>query len=132
MRIEFEGMDDLIREIDRIEGMTEKLKDEALIEGGDLLLKNMQSEVYNVLTRRSGQSPESLTRTNPENGELFVGTRGGAKQPGYYLYMQEFGFYNVWAKRFIAPKPFASIAYNRSVNGILDTYARVFRRGLGM
>ena len=33
--LEFEGLDELIAEIDRIETLTEELKDEALIAGGD-------------------------------------------------------------------------------------------------
>lgn len=132
MDFEFEGIDELIREIDKIEGITEELKDQALIEGGDLLLDAMKEEVYNVLTPRSGKSPENMTRTDPENGELFVGIKGGAQQPSYYLYMQEVGFYNVWAGRFIAPKPFASIAFNKSINPILNAYVDVFRKGLDM
>ena len=132
MEFEFDGIEELIQEIEKIEDITDDLKDEALIKGGDLLLKAMQEEVYNVLTRRSGEGQESLTRTDPENDEVFVGTKGGAKQPGYYLYMQEFGFYNVRAGRFLAPKPFASIAYNKSINGIMDEYVQVFRKGMGM
>lgn len=132
MQFEFEGIDELIKEIDRIEEITEDLKDEALVEGGEILLKAMQEEVYNVLQRRTGEGGESLTRTDPENGELFVGTQGGAKQPGFYLYMQEFGFYNVRAGRFLAPKPFASIAFNKSTSAILDAYVNVFRKGMGM
>lgn len=132
MNIEFEGFDELIREIDKIEGMTEELKDEALIEGGELLLSNMKDEVYRVLTRRTGEGQASLTRTDPKNSELFVGTKGGARRPGFYLYMQEVGFYNVRARRYIPPKPFASIAFNKSTTGIMNTYMEVFRRGLGM
>ena len=133
MNLEFEGIDELIAEIDKIEGLTEDLKDQALIEGGDLLLESMKAEVYrNGLHRRSGEGQESLTRTDPANNELFVGTQGGKKAPGFYLYMHEFGFYNVRAGRFIAPRPFASIAYNNSVNRILDAYVDVFRKGMGM
>jgi len=35
MRLEFEGLDDLINEIDRIEGLTDELKDQAVIKGDD-------------------------------------------------------------------------------------------------
>ena len=133
MNLEFDGIDELIKEIDKIQKVTDELKDQALTEGGDILLESMKQEVYrNGLNRRSGEGEESLTRTDPANNEVFVGTKGGAKQPGFYLYMHEFGFYNVRAGRFIAPRPFASIAYNNSVNNILNAYADVFRKGMGM
>lgn len=133
MQFEFDGIDNLIAEIDKIEGLTEDLKDKALVEGGDILLKSMKQEVYrNGLHRRTGEGQESLTRTDPSNSELFVGTQGGKRASGFYLYMHEFGFYNVRAGRFIAPRPFASIAYNNSVNKIMDAYVDVFRKGMGM
>lgn len=131
--IEFDGIDELIAEVERIDNSTNQLKDEALVQGGELLLTRMIDAVYSHgLIRRSGEAQESLTRTDPVGGELFVGTRGGVKQPGFYLYMHEFGFWNVRAKRFIAPKPFASIAYESSKNDILNEYVDVFKRGLGM
>lgn len=133
MLLEFEGLDELIDEIDRIEQITDELKDEALIAGGDYLRDRIKSEVYSHgLTRRSGEAEQSITRTDPVNGELFVGTQGGKKQPGFYLYMHEFGYYNVRARRFIAPKPLVSVVYENSKSQILDEYVKVFRRGLGM
>lgn len=133
MRLEFEGLDDLINEIDRIEGLTDELKDQALIKGGDYLKDKVIAEVYSHgLTKRSGQAQESITRTDPKDGELFVGTQGGKKQPGYYLYMHEFGYYNVMARRFIAPLPLMSIVYENNKNNILNEYVDVFRKGLGM
>lgn len=133
MRLEFEGIDELINEIDRIENLTEDLKDEALVKGGDLLKDRMTAEVYSHgLTRRSGEAQSSITRTDPKNHELFVGTQGGKKQPGYYLYMHEFGFYNVRAKRFISPKPMASIVYENNKDAILNEYVNVFQKGMGM
>lgn len=133
MNLDFTGLDELIEEIDRIEGLTDELKDKALIRGGDLLRDRMKEEVYaNGLHKLTGEGRESLVRTDPKNNELFVGTQGGKKQPGFYLYMHEFGFYNVRARRFIAPRPFASIAYENSKDDILDAYVDEFRKGLGM
>lgn len=133
MNFEFEGLDELIAEIDRIEEVSEDLKDKALIEGGDVLRDRMKAEVYaHGLHRRTGQAEEAITRTDPKNHELFVGTEGGKQQPGFYLYMHEFGFWNVRAGRFIAPRPFASIAYQGAIPDIMNVYADVFRKGLGM
>ena len=133
MRLEFEGLDELVREIDRIDGVTESLKDQALIAGGDLLQQRVKAEVYSHgLNRQTGQAQESIVRTDPKDGTLFVGTQGGKKKPGFYLYMHEVGYYNVRAGRFMAPKPLMSIVYQNSKSDILETYASVFRRGLGM
>lgn len=133
MNFEFEGLDELIAEIDRIEALTDNLKDEALIAGGDFLRDEIKSEVYSHgLTRKSGQAQESITRTDPKNNELFVGTEGGKQQPGFYLYMHEFGYWNVRAKRFIAPLPLVSIVYENSKGNILNKYVDVFRKGMGM
>lgn len=133
MRLEFEGLDELIKEIERIEGITDELKDEALIEGGEFLKDKITAEVYSHgLTKRSGEAQESIVRTDPKNGELFVGTEGGKKQPGYYLYMHEFGYYNVRKKEFIAPLPLVSIVYENNKNNIMNKYVDVFRKGLGM
>lgn len=132
MNLEFEGLDDLIAEIDRIEGLTQELKDEALIAGGDYLRDQIKSEVYSHgLHKRTGEAEEAIVRTNPKNNELFVGTEGGKKQPGFYLYMHEFGYFNVRAGRFIAPLPLVSIVYENNKNAILDKYVEVFKKGLG-
>ncbi|MDQ0158962.1 hypothetical protein [Alkalibacillus salilacus] len=134
MKLDFRGLDELIQEYDRMaQTIDSKAKDEALREGGDILLEAMQEEVYaHELTERSGEARESLTRTEPENCVVFVGTEGGKKQPGFYLYMHEHGYFNVIADRFIEPKPFASIAYEKSVDKILDAYVKVLRRELRM
>lgn len=133
MNLDFKGLDDLIAEIDKIEGLTDTLKDQALIEGGDYLRTQIENEVYSHgLHRRTGQAQESITRTDPINNELFVGTEGGKKQPGFYLYMHEFGYFNVRAGRFIAPKPLVSIVYENSKGAVMDKYVGVFKKGLGM
>lgn len=133
MDFQFDGLDELIREIERLEQIPARIRNKALKRAGDLLKDQMKSEVYaHGLTRRSGDAQDSIIRTDPRNGELFVGTKGGAQVEGYYLYMHEFGFYNVRAKRFIAPKPFASIAFEMSKGKILDIYVEELRKEMRM
>jgi HK97 gp10 family phage protein len=133
MNFEFEGVDELIKELDKLEKVSQRLKNDALKAGGDLLRDRMKEEVYsNGLHRISGEAYESITRTDPKGNELFVGTQGGVQAPGYYLYMHEFGYYNVRAGRFIEPRPFASIAYEGAKTDILNEYVDVFRKGLGI
>ncbi|MBT2600946.1 MULTISPECIES: hypothetical protein [unclassified Oceanobacillus] len=131
--IDFEGIDELLREIDQVERDAEQLKDKALVEGGEYLKNEIASQVYaHGLTRRTGQAEDSITRTEPKSHALFVGTKGGANAPGFYLYMHEFGYFNVRAGRFIAPKPLVSVVYENNKATILDKYVDVFQRGLGM
>ena len=133
MDFDIDGLDDLIKEIDKIEKISEDLKDDALVKGGDILKDEMKQEVYrHGLHRITGMAEDSIVRTDPENGELYVGTQGGKKQPGFYLYMHEFGYFNVRAQRFIAPKPFASIAFTQASPKVLDAYVDVFQKGLKM
>jgi|SRR5690625_3081098 len=133
MDIKLEGLDELISYVEDLGRNIDDLKDQALIESGDYLKEQYESGVYShYLSRRSGESEKSITRTEPSNDELFVGIKGGARRPGFYLYMHEFGYWNVRAKRFIAPKPTFSIIYENNKNKILDIQAEVIRRGLGM
>ena len=133
MDFDIDGLDDLIKEIDQIKNLSEELKDDALVKGGDVLKDEMKDEVYrHGLDRITGQAEDSIIRTDPEHGELYVGTQGGKRQPGFYLYMHEFGYFNVWAQRFIAPKPFASIAFKQASPKVLDAYVDVFQKGLKM
>jgi hypothetical protein len=133
MDLNFEGIDELIREIEFLDSVPSRVKDRALRKAGDLLRDRMKDEVYaHGLNRISGDAQESIIRTNPKDGVVWVGTQGGVQQPGYYLYMHEFGYYNVRAGRFIPPKPFASIAYELSKGDILDIYVEELRREMGM
>lgn len=133
MRLEFDGMDELIRTVDELQNASTRVKNRALRRAGDFLVERYKEHVYaHGLHRRTGNAQDSLTRTDPKSGELFVGVRGGEQVPGYYLHMHEFGFYNVRAKRFIAPRPFASIAFELSKGEILDIYVEEVRKELGM
>ncbi|MCR6111756.1 hypothetical protein HXA35_15515 [Bacillus sp. A301a_S52] len=131
--ISFEGLEELLTRLEQIERELETVKDEALIAGGDKLKEAIQSEVYSHgLQRRSGEAQKAIVRTDPKNGELFVGTQGGARRPGFYLYMHEFGYYNVRAGRFISPKPLVSIVFERMRTQILEAEAAVIKRRLGL
>lgn len=133
MNLDFSGLEELIGEIDKIEGMTSTLKDQALREGGEVLRSKLQDEVYSHgLDKRTGTAQESIAMTEPKDGTVFVGTKGGAKRPGFYLYMHEVGYYNVSKGAFIAPLALMSIVYESNKNNILDAYVGVFKRGLGM
>ncbi|ARK32132.1 hypothetical protein [Halalkalibacter krulwichiae] len=133
MEIDFQGLEELIAEVENLERASQRIKNRALIRGGDLLKERIEAEVYSHgLSRRSGTAQESIVRTNPKNDELFVGTQGGVQAPGFYLYMHEFGYFNVRAGRFIGPRPLVSIVYQNSINDILEAQADELRKGLGL
>lgn len=125
--IEFDGIDELLKELDSIEADLPNLKKKALIESADLLKERMQKGVYSHgLNRHTGKAPDYIDRTSPRGDEIFVGNT----PDGFYLFFHEEGFYNVRARRFIDPRPFASIVYKNSRNAILDEQVRVLREGL--
>ncbi|WP_099157273.1 HK97-gp10 family putative phage morphogenesis protein [Virgibacillus ndiopensis] len=131
--LEFEGIDDLIREVELLETVSARTRNRALKRAGDVLRERMKQEVYqHGLHEKSGEAQESIIRTDPKKGVVYVGTEGGVKQPGFYLYMHEFGYYNVRAGRFIPPKPFASVAFEMTKGEILDIYVEELRKEMGM
>lgn len=133
MQLEFEGIDELIKNVEFLQQIPSRVKNRALKRAGNLLRDRMRDEVYkHGLTRRSGDAEESIIRTDPKNGVVYVGTQGGVQQPGYYLYMHEFGYYNVAAKRFIPPKPFASISWELSKGEILNIYVEEIYKEIDM
>lgn len=125
--IDFEGIDELIAEVEAMNQDVGRLKKEALEAGGDLLAERWREDLYSYgINARTGKAADSIRRGPVRNGEVFV----GPTSDGFYLYMLEYGFYNVQARRFIAPRPTASIIYERSKGDILGEYAKVFRGGL--
>lgn len=125
--IEFEGIDELLKELASIEADLPKLKKQALIESADLLKERMQKGVYSHgLNRHTGKAPDYIDRTSPRGDEIFVGNTSD----GFYLFFHEEGFYNVRARRFIEPRPFASVIYEKSKGVILDEQVKVLREGL--
>lgn len=133
MEIEIEGLDMLIDFLNDMQQNVEPTMNEALVKGGDYLKDKITQEVYSHgLTRRSGEAQKAIVRTDPVNNSLYVGTQGGVRAPGFYLYMHEFGYYNVRARRFISPKPLVSVVYKNNKDAVLEKYAEVFRKRWGM
>ncbi|NJP37190.1 hypothetical protein HCN83_06260 [Bacillus luteus] len=128
MDLDFQGIDELIAEIDNIEGLTNRTKDNALKNGAELLAERWNREVYSHgLARRTGNSQGAIA-FKKEKGDYIV----GATSIAFYLYMHEFGYWSVQAGRFIAPTPTGSRVYESNKNAILDTYVDTFRRELRM
>lgn len=133
MNFEFEGIDELIKEVELLEQVSNRTRNRALRRAGDHLRDKMKQQVYaHGLQRRTGEAEEAIIRTEPKKGVVYVGTRGGVKAPGFYLYMHEFGYWNVRAGRFIPPKPFASIVFEQEKGAILDIYVEELRKEMGM
>ncbi|SDO79290.1 HK97-gp10 family putative phage morphogenesis protein [Halobacillus aidingensis] len=123
MEVQFEGIDELISELEKLEVNVKRVKNKALRKAAEVLRDRMKEEVYSHgLVERSGEARESIVMSKVKDDSIYVGTPGGVAAPGFYLYFHEMGYYNVRAKRFIPPRPFASIAMELSRPGILDAY----------
>ena len=129
MEVDFEGIDELISELDKLEINVKRVKNKSLRKAAVVLRDRMKEEVYNHgLIERSGEAEESITTSKVKDDSIYVGTPGGVAAPGFYLYFHEMGYYNVRAKRFIPPKPFASIAMEMSRSKILAAYEEELKR----
>ena len=125
--IEFDGIEELLKELASIEADTPKLKKEALIESADFFKEQVSKSVYSYgLNPVSGDAPKFIDRTNPKGDEIFVGNTSD----GFYLYFQERGFWHVRKKEFVGPTPFMSVTYKKNRNAILDKQVEVLRKGL--
>ena len=73
MQIEFEGIDELIKEVERLGEVSTRTKNRALRRAGDLLRERMKQEVYNHgLNKITGEAQEAIIRTEPKKAENFV------------------------------------------------------------
>ncbi len=131
MEVQFDGLDELLSELDKLESNVKRVKNKALRKGAEVLQEQMKEEVYSHgLVERSGEARESIVTSRVKDDSIYVGTPGGVAAPGFYLYFHEMGYYNVRAKRFIPPKPFASIAMELSRPKILDAYEAELKKVL--
>lgn len=120
MELEFEGIDELIHEIESIGKSAESAADEALLKGAEYLKEQVQS-VVRVLT---GNLKAHIEISEIKNGEIevYVDNQGKA----YYGYMLEFGTSKMRAQPFMFP------AFQRSVSGINLILANTLRLKLGL
>jgi HK97 gp10 family phage protein len=124
MGIKLEGMDELLRQIDKLGSKAEQTKNKALEEAGDFLKERIKANV----PVRTGNLQKNIVRSEVKDGKVEV----GASPDGFYGYFLEFGFFNKRVKRRIPPRPFVGPAFEANKKAIRDKMATVIKRGLGL
>src|SRR5690625_2786742 len=118
MEFEFQGLDELMLELEKAERDTEESKKEALEAGG----KVMQTAAKNLVRVRSGNLKDHIELSDVENDkiEVYVDNQGKA----YYGYMLEFGTSKMSAIPYMGP------AFNASTGEMQQAMAISIRESL--
>ncbi|WP_277679547.1 HK97-gp10 family putative phage morphogenesis protein [Gracilibacillus dipsosauri] len=97
MEVKFEGMPELLKQLQSMENGVGKAKEKALIAGAEVVQKAAQNEVR----VRTGTLKENIEKSEVENDqiEVYVDNQGRA----YYGHMLEFGTSKMQAIPFMGP-----------------------------
>ena len=100
MKVEFEGLEELIRALEKVEGNTEKGKKEALEAGANVMQKAAVAQAP-IRKVNGGTLKANIEISDIENDEIqvYVDNQG----PAYYGYMLEFGTKKMRAYPFMGP-----------------------------
>lgn len=120
MDIQFDGMDELMQQIERMGSDVNHAKNEALTKGAEHLREKVQS-VVRVMT---GNLKANIEISEIKDGEIevFVDNQGDA----YYGHMLEFGTSRMRAYPFMYP------AFQRSTTSINRIMANTLRLKMGL
>jgi len=123
MELEFEGMDQLVQQLERIGNEAEKYSEEALIKAGTGLQKEVKSRAP-VRTHAGGTLKANIELSEVENGEInvYVDQQG----PAYYGYFLENGTSKMRARPFMYP------AFHRSKNKMQREMISVLSKRMGL
>lgn len=118
MKIEFEGLEELVSKLEQVGDSVEKGKDEALLEGAKVMKKATQDRA----PVRTGNLKAHVEISDVSNGEVevYVDQQGKA----YYGYFHEVGTSKMRARPFMGP------AFNASKTKIERTMADKIRQRL--
>jgi HK97 gp10 family phage protein len=120
MKIEFEGIEELIRQLETMSDAVDQGKVEALIAGAQILQKAVQGRAPYL----TGILMEHIIISDVKDGEIdvYVDQQG----PAYYGYFHEFGTSRMPARPFVGP------AFNESGAKIEQAIANVLRMRMGL
>lgn len=115
MEFEFEGIDELMQQIDLLGMNANKARDEALLKAAEYL----QAQVESVVRVLTGNLKANIEISEIKDGEIevYVDNQGKA----YYGHMLEFGTSKMLAKPFMFP------TFQRSTLGINRILANTLR-----
>lgn len=120
MEVQFEGMNELMSQLQEMEFNSKNAEEDALIAGAKVVQKGAQS----LVRVRTGNLKDHIEISEVENGEIevFVDNQGKA----YYGYMLEFGTSKMRAIPFMGP------SFMRNQLKIEKEMANSLRKSLGL
>lgn len=121
-RLDLEGMENLINEVQRLGQQGSKIENKALKEAGAVVKAAIQNET----PVRTGKLKESITVSGvkTKDGVKYVGV--GPGKNGWYGKFVEFGTVKMSAN------PFMTRGYERSKENAMETIKEELRKGLGL
>lgn len=124
MKFEFEGIEDLTSRLEQMGRDSEKIAEEALVEAGKLLQKDVVTRAPRRAGPKGGTLKENILLSDVEDGqiEVYVDKQGKA----YYGAMVELGTSKMRAQPFMAP------AFNASKFKLEKKMVDVLRIRLGL
>lgn len=136
-KVECEGLDELIKVLDKMGAAGQQIAEKAVIAGGNVILNRMKGKIYTVLKRRSSPSAlDQLSMSEPMkdkkgNTAVYVGVGPDDISDIYYLKFSEYGSAHEPAKPWMRPafdeaKEEAIKAMEKTVN---DELVRMFEKG---
>lgn len=124
--IEFEGMDEILRNIEELGKKGKAIEEKALNEGADHMMRTLKAT--NRFKDDTGTLRGSITKSQVKDGRIEV----GPSDKGFYGRFLEFGFYNKRVKRQIPPRPWMAPEYETNVGKIQEIMKDTAKKELGL
>lgn len=121
-KMQLDGMENLLNEIDKLGAKGSRIENTALREAGDVVKEAILSEV----PVRTGTLKASITRSNVKTKDGVKRVEIGPGKDGYYGAFLEFGTSKMSAD------PFMSRGYEKSKDSAESKIADEIKKGLGL
>lgn len=122
VKVELEGIENLIDEVEKLGKQGSKIENKALKGAGEVVKDAIVREV----PVRTGKLKESITVSRVKNKDGAKHVEVGPGKDGWYGKFIEFGTVKMKAKPFMEP------GYENSKDAALDTIQEELKRGLGL
>ncbi|MGF7186646.1 HK97 gp10 family phage protein [Desulfitispora alkaliphila] len=120
--IEVEGIEQVLTEIQKLEGKGKKIENRALKEAGKVVEEAIKSET----PERTGTLKKSISTSGVKTKDGFKHVKIGPDKEGWYGIFVEFGTVNMRAN------PFVGRGYEKSKNQAMAKISEELRKGLGL
>jgi HK97 gp10 family phage protein len=126
LSIKLVGMEEILREIEKVANDVEELKERALDKGAEHYAEKL-----------SHNTPRSNIAREHAADNVVIKKEKGLRQIGYakehfYMMFQELGYYNKRAKRHMPAKPIAQNTLRTESHRIREKMADELKRGLNL